>query len=150
MAVLDTNFILDAGKRAQLGLDDDAVIMSILHDLTGQGDVIFKALGRGVDHNGGKAAVNAGFAELEGIAVVKMKGNGNLRVFDNGCFNELDQIGVICISARALGYLQDDGALQLPCRFGDALNDFHIVDVERADGVSPVISFLEHLFRRYK
>ena len=31
----DLDFVLDAGQRAQLGLDDDAVVMGVLDDLAG-------------------------------------------------------------------------------------------------------------------
>ena len=82
--------------------------------------------------------------------MVKVQRDGDLGVFNDGGFNQLDQIGVVGIGARTLGDLQDNGALELPCRLGDTLNDFHIVDVERADGVSPVVGFREHFFRRYQ
>ena len=147
---LDADFVLDAGKSAEFGLDDDAVIMGILHDLTGQGDIILKALGGSVDHNGGEAAVDAGFAELERVAVVKVQRDGDLGVLDDGGLYQLHQIGVVGIGARTLGDLQDNGALELTGRFGDTLNDLHIIDVERADGVSTVIGFREHFFRRYQ
>ena len=146
----DVHLVLHAGQRAELSLDDDAVIVGVLDDLARQGDVVLEALGGSVDHNGGKAAVDAGFAELEGIAVVKMQRNGDLRILDDGRLDQLDQIGMVRIGARTLRNLKDNGALQLSRSLGNALNDLHIVDVERADGVSPVIGFREHFFCRNK
>jgi hypothetical protein len=46
--------------------------------------------------------------------------------------------------ARALGDLQDQRSPQILRGFGDALDDLHIVDVERADGVSARIRLFEH------
>jgi hypothetical protein len=39
---LDIDGILNAGQCAQLGLNDDAVIVGILHDLAGQRDIVLK------------------------------------------------------------------------------------------------------------
>ena len=79
-----------------------------------------------------------------------MQGDGDLRILDNGGLDQLYQIGVIGISARSLGHLQDHGAFQFARGLGDALNDLHIIDVECADRVSAVISFPEHFFRCYQ
>ena len=124
--------------------------MRILDDLTGQGDILLKGLGGGVDHNGGKAAVDAALAELEGVAVIQMQRDRDFGIFDDRSFDELDKIGVVGIGAGALGDLENDRALQLPCRFRDSLHDLHIVNVECADGVSSVISLFEHFFCGYK
>ena len=35
-------------------------------------------------------------------------------------------------------------------RLGDALDDFHVVDVESADGVAAVVCLLEHFGRSYQ
>ena len=47
----------------------------------------------------------------------------------------------------AAGGLQDNRSVQLLAGFDNPLNDFHVVDVESADGVAAVISFLEHFGR---
>ena len=82
--------------------------------------------------------------------MVEVERDGDLGILDNGGLDQLDKIGVVGIGARALGDLQDNGALELSCRLGDSLNDLHIVDVERADGVSTVIGLREHFFCRYQ
>ena len=42
---VDGNFILNAGQSAEFSFDHDAVIMSVLNDLAGQGDILFIGLG---------------------------------------------------------------------------------------------------------
>ena len=150
LAVLHSDLILHAGQSAQLRLDHHAVIVGVLHDLAGQGDIFLKRLGGGVDHDGGKAAVDAVLAQLKGIAVVQMQRNGDLGILDNGGLHQLHQIGMVGIGAGALGNLQDDGASQLAGSLGDALDDLHIVDVEGADCIAAVISLRKHFFRSYK
>ena len=139
----DLDLVLDSGKRSQLCLDDDTVVVCILDDLTGKSDVVLKRLRGSVDHNGGKAAVDAGLTKLKAVAVVKMKRNGQT-CFDNSSLHQLHKIGVICIGTGALGHLKDERCIELCCSFGDALNDFHVVDVESSYGVTALIRFLKH------
>ena len=40
------NFVLNTSQSAQLSLNDDTVIVSVLNDLLGDGDVLFEGLGR--------------------------------------------------------------------------------------------------------
>ncbi len=74
----DLDLVLDAGQSAQLGLDHNAVIVGILHDLLGDLNVLGKGLAGGVDHDGGEAAVNATLAGLEVRAVVQMQNDGDI------------------------------------------------------------------------
>ena len=53
---------------------------------------------------------------LEVGAVVQMQGDGDVRALDDGSLDQLHQIGVVGIGARALGNLQDDGSLHLAGR----------------------------------
>ena len=146
----DLDFVLDAGQSAQLSLNDDTVVMSVLNDLAGDLDVLGEGLGGGVDHDGGEAAVDAGLAGLEVGAVIQMQSDGDLGALDDSSLHQLYQVGVVGIGAGALGDLQDNGSLLLAAGLGDALNDFHVVDVESADGVAAVVSLLEHLSCGYK
>ncbi len=138
------HFVLNAGQSTQLSLDHNAVIVSVLNDLTGDLDVLSERLGGSVDHNGGEAAVDAGLAGLEAVAVIQMQRDRDLRALDGSGLNQLHQVGVVGIGARALGHLQDNRSLLLAAGFGDGLNDFHVVHVESADSVAAVISLLEH------
>jgi len=149
------DFVLNAGERAQFAFDYNAVIVRVLDDLLGQRDVVRKGLGGTVDHNGGEAAVDAALAQFERIAVVEVhadreiKARGLFRVF-NRRFDQLHQIDVLRIRARTLGNLQDQRSALFDRRFGDALDDLHIVYVESADGVTAIVGFLKHLGRGYE
>ncbi|MPM66920.1 hypothetical protein SDC9_113834 [bioreactor metagenome] len=140
----DLDIVFHAGQAAQLGLNGDVAVVRVLHHAAGQGDVFFKAQVAAVDHDAGKAAVNAAFAGLKIGAVVEMHGNGQTAGFHGG-LNQLHQVGVVGVLARARGHLEDDGRF-FSCRaFHDALDDLHIVDVERADGVTALIRAFEHV-----
>ena len=91
----DLHFVLDAGQRAELRLDDDAAVMRVLNDLLGDLDVLCERLGGGVDHNGGEAAVDAGLAGLEVGAVVQMQNDGDIGAANYGSLDQLDQIVVV-------------------------------------------------------
>ena len=142
----DVHLVLDAGERTQLGLDDDAVVMGILHDLARDLDVLLEGLGGRVDHDGGETVLDAGLARLKAVAVVEVQHDRQTRL-NVGRLDELFQIGAVRVGARTLGHLQDQRRLQLSRRLRDALDDLHIVDVEGADGVAAVIGLFEH-FRR--
>ena len=141
--------IFDTGKTAEFAFDNYAVIVSIFNDLLGKFDVFFEREVGAVDHNGGEAAVDAGFAELEGIAVVEMETYGKPGILDSG-FNELYKIGVLGILSCAGGNLKDKGGIFFLCGFRDALDDLHIVDIEGADGITALIGFFEHFFCCYE
>ena len=143
VVLADVDIILDARKLAELALDHHAVCVGVIDDLFGQRNVFFIRQMAAVDHNGGKAAVDARLAGLKIRAVVKVQRNGQTRFFGSGLHHG-DQIPVGRIFARARRDLQDHGGIVLLGGTGDALDDLHIVDVERADGVTAFISFFEH------
>ena len=76
-----------------------------------------------------------------------MQRDGNFGALGNGGLNQLHQVSMVGIGAGALGNLQNHGSLLLTAGLGDALNDFHVVDVESTDGVAAVVSLLEHFGR---
>ena len=143
----DLHVILDAGQSAQLGLHNHAVVVGVLNHLLGDFNVLSKGLAGGVDHDGGKAAVDAALAGLKVRAVVQMQGDGDVGALDDGRLHQLHQIGVVGVGPGALGHLENQGSLQIPGGLGDALDDLHIVDVERADGIAAVVGFFEHFGR---
>ena len=145
----DIDLVFYAGKGAQLGLDHNAVVMGIFNNLTGQRDVFLKGFGGCVYHYGGETAVDAALAGLEAVTVVKVQSDGQAGLNHSG-LNQLDQIGVVGISAGALGHLKNKRCVQIFRSFSDALHDLHIVHVECADGVSAVIGFLKHFFCCYQ
>ena len=137
--------ILNAGQSAELSLNDNTVSVSVLYDLLGLLNVLVERTGGAVDHNGGETAVDAGLAGLEVRAVVQMQGDRNIRALLNSCLYHLYEVGVVSVSACALGYLKNDRSVLLLASLGDTLNDLHVVHVESADSVAAVISLLEHL-----
>ena len=66
---------------------------------------------------------------------------------DDGGLHQLHQIGVVGIGPGALGNLKNQRSLQILGGFGDALHDFHVVDVEGTNGIAAVISLLKHFGR---
>ena len=119
------------------------MVVGILHHLAGKLDVLLEGLGGGVDHHGGKAAVDAALADVEAVAVIQMEADGQASLNDGG-LHQLDQIGVVGIGTGALGHLEDQRGVDLLGGFGDALDDLHVIDIEGADGITAVISLLEH------
>ena len=79
-----------------------------------------------------------------------MQNDGDLGALNDSRLDELDEVGVVCIGARALGNLQNHRRMLFLARLGDALDDLHVVDVESADGVAAVVSLLEHFSSRYQ
>ena len=117
--------------------------MGVLDDLLGQGDVVLELMLGAVDHDAGETAVHAGLAQLEGIAVIQMHADRQTRL-DDGRLDQLHQVGVVGILAGACGNLQDQGSVLLFRSFGDALDDLHVVDVERADGIAVLVGVGKH------
>ena len=135
--------VLNAGKLAQLALHHNTVVMGIFHYIAGHSDVFLKAQLGAVDHHGGEAAVDAVLADLKAIAVVQMQGDRDIGIGHSGLhqFGEIDVLGIFAGAGRNLQ--NDRGLLQLG-RFGNALYDLHVVDIESADGVAALIGFTEH------
>ena len=143
--MLGRDVFLDPGKAAQLGFHPYAVVVGVFHDPLGHGDVLFKGMVRTVDHHGGEAAVHAGLADVEIRAVIQMEHNREIGFQQTG-LNELHNIMLSSILAGPGGNLEDERGLFLGSRLHDSLNDFHVVDVERADGIVAFIRFLKPFF----
>jgi len=104
---------------------------------------------RAVDHDRGEAAVDAGLADLEICAVVKVKREVNAAVLSRS-LGQSHEVSVLCILARTCGDLKDHGRLLLSSRLGDRLNDLHVVDVERTNGILALVCLFEHFLCCYK
>ena len=141
---IDGNLIFHAGESTEFSFDHDTMIMCVLNDLTGEGDILFERLGGSVDHDRGETAVDAALAQFKGVTMIQVQRDRDLGVQLYSSLYELDQVGMVGIGTGTLGYLQDDGSLKLSGGIGNTLNDFHVVDVEGADSVSAVIGFLKH------
>ena len=124
--------------------------MSVLNDLLGDLNVLLEGLGGSVDHDGGEAAVDAGLAGLEAVAVVQVQSDGDLGALQNSSLHQLHEVRVVGVSTGALGDLQDNGSVLLAAGLGDTLNDLHVVNVESANSVAAVVGLLKHLGSSYK
>ena len=142
-AVLGRDVFLNPGKAAQLGFHPDAVGVGVFHDPFGHGDVLFEGVVRTVDHHGGEAAVHAGLADVEIRAVVQMEHNRKIRFQQTG-LNKLHNIILSRIFAGSGGNLKDERGLFLGSCLHDPLNDFHVVDVEGADGITFFVGPFKH------
>ena len=141
---VNTYSILDAGECSELSLNYYAVLVSIVSNLLGLGNVFLKIVAGIVDHDRCKSAVYAFLADLEVCAVIQVQSDRDLGIQLNSCFNELLQINGIRILSCTCRCLKDDGRLELSCSLCNTLYDLHVVDIKCADSVSAVISLFEH------
>ena len=141
----DVDIVLDAGETAELTLNNNAALVSVLNDLAGQGNVLLEGVLGTVDHNGGETAVDAGLADLKVLTVVEVDTDGQVGIL-NSSLDELHEVNVLGVLAGAGGNLQDESGVELLGSLGDALDNLHVVDVESADGVAVGIGMLEHFF----
>jgi hypothetical protein len=123
--------------------------MGVLDHLLGNLDVLSKGLAGGVDHDGGKAAVDAALAGLEAVAVVQMQADGQAGLNDGG-FHQLDQIGVVGVGPGALGDLEDQRGVDFLGSLSDPLDNLHVVDIESTDGITAIVGLLEHFGSGYE
>src|SRR5699024_1716363 len=70
------NAVLDAADGTDLGLDGQALVVSVLNQFLGLGNVLVDGVVRTVEHDGGEAGVDAGLGALVG-AVIQVQSHGN-------------------------------------------------------------------------
>ena len=87
----DFDIVFDAGQLAEFAFDDDAVSVCVFNDFFREGDIVFERMFRAVDHDGSETAVDAVFAGFKVSAVVEVKGDGEIMIFQS-CFYEMFQI----------------------------------------------------------
>ena len=80
--------------------------------------------------------------------MVEVQADGQAGLDYSG-LDELHKIGVVRVGAGALGDLQDQRSAQLSSGLGDALDNLHVVHVERANGVPTVVGLAEHFLGCY-
>ena len=142
---VDADFVLNARELTKFSLDNYAVCMRVFDDFFGLLNVFCKGLVRAVEHNGGESAVDARFAGCEIRAVIEVQSNRNVADFESRA-NEMDEILMVGVLASTGGALQNDRRLHFGSGTRDALDDFHVVDVERANGEAVLVSLLKHSF----
>src|SRR5579864_1424676 len=126
--------VLRTDEHAEFALHDAIVLVRVVHHLFANLHVFLKRLVARVNHYTRKPFIDALLAKLEGITVVEMDGNGNIGKADSG-FDEFFEIEGIGVLASAFGNLEHDRSFFLLASLDDGLQEFHIVDVEGAQGV---------------
>ena len=135
--------VLYARELAELRFDDHAVVVCVLDDFFRERDILLPRFGRSVDHDGSESAVDRGLADIEIRAVIEVHDDGNIRSLHRR-LHEMFEVDGIRVLSRTRGNLKNDGRFALVRRLHDRLNHLHVVDVERADGITARIRFLEH------
>ena len=105
-------------------------VVSVVHNLLCQSDVLLKRVFGAVNHHGGKASVNTGFADLKAVAMVKVQADGKARVL-KGRLYELHQIDVLGIFSGPCRHLQDERRLLLRRRLRNPLNNLCLLYTSR-------------------
>ena len=72
--------VLDAGQHAELALDGHIMGMGVFHHLSGQLHIVLVGMVRPVDHDRRESRIDAGLAELEGVAMVQVQGELDRRL----------------------------------------------------------------------
>lgn len=75
--------------------------------------------------------------------MVEVKGDGEIMIFQS-CFYEMFQIRRFSVFAGTGRSLKDDRRVQFSSGLGNALDDFHVVDVECTDSIVAFIGFFKH------
>ena len=73
--VVARDFVLYAGQHAQLAFDGDVVLVSVVGNLLGEGDVLFVGEVAAVNHYRRETGLDAALAQLEAVAVVEVQNN---------------------------------------------------------------------------
>ena len=136
---------LGAHEVPQFRLDDGITGVRIFRNLPGDLDILVKRLVAGINHHAGKAFINAVFAQLERVAVIEVDGDGDVREADGGLDEllEIDRVGVL---AGAFGNLQHHGSFFFFACLDDGLEQFHVIDVKRPEGVFALQRLGEQVF----
>ena len=71
--MFSNNVIFNTCENAEFAFYNNAASVCVFNDLLGESDVVLEGVVRTVDHNGGETAVDAGFADFEICAVVKVE-----------------------------------------------------------------------------
>ena len=145
------NLVFDTSENAELGLNGNVVLVSVIDDFLGELDVLFEREVGAVDHDGRETAVNAALAGFEAVAVVEVENDLGIRAAEllgvlNGALSHVTENRGVSVLARALGDLHDNGRLRLDRSLNDSLHLLHGVEVESGDGITALYRLGEHFF----
>ncbi len=145
--LLGLDLVLDAGQNTELALDGDVELAGVFDDLPRQGDVLLEGVMRAVDHDRGEPRVDARLAQLEGVAVVEVQDDGDLRAHLpghlHGAHRHVAQHRLVGVVAGALAHLDDDRRVRLGAGGHDRLELLEVVEVVGRNGVAAVDGFLK-------
>ena len=82
--------------------------------------------------------------------MVKMDDDRNCGIFLKRGLDQFHDVNLAGVFARAGGNLQDDRRFFLGCCPHDALDNLHVIDVERANGIAAVVGLFEHFSSSYE
>lgn len=150
VANIRLNLVLNASEHAKLTLNGDIILVRIVNDLLGEGDILIIRERRAIDHDRREAHVYTILAELKAVAMVEVKNDlrmiaAKLLSIGNSALSEVAEEGCIGIVARTLRNLKDNGRLELRRSCNDSLKLLKIVEVESRNSPTTVDSPLEHL-----
>jgi hypothetical protein len=150
MRLCSRDLILYTGQNAKFSLYGYVKLVSVIHNLLGEGDVLLIREGRSVDHHGAEAKVYAALAGFKAVTVIQVEADLGflptqfLCIF-HGAFCHIAEKGLVGVVTCSLGDLEDNGALGLCSGLDDGLKLLHIVEIECGDGVTAGNGLLEHL-----
>jgi len=152
VAGLSLHVVLDTGKNTELTLDSDVVLMGIVDNLLGEGNVLLVGESRTVDHDVAEAAGDAVDAKLVAVTVVKVESDGDALAVGrdllgvlNGTLSHVAQKSLVRIGTSTTGNLKNHRALSLNTGSDDGLHLLHVVEVESRDSKTVLHSTGEHL-----
>jgi hypothetical protein len=149
------NLVFDTGENAKLGLYGNIILVCIIGDFLGKGDVLFVRKGRSIDHNGAEAHIDAALAKLEAVAVVEVKDDLGMLPAEflgicDSAFGHIAEKGLVGIITGAFADLEDNRRFGLCSGLDDGLELLHVIEVEGGNSVTAGNGLCEHLTSVHK
>lgn len=125
--------------------------MREIADLLGEFDVFVVRQVRTVDHDGRKAALDAALAQVEAVAMVEVKHDGNVEsefvgIFDRA-LGHMAQHCLVGVFPSPRGDLKNDRTLRLDAGLDNGLKLLHVVEIVGGNGITALYRLLEQLDR---
>ena len=102
---VDVYVVFDTSELTKLCFNHNAVVVRVFNNLFRDSDVFVPRMGRSVDHNGRKAAVDRSLANFEISAVVKVHSNGDIVGFHTKKINYVPFYDIILSVVGAGSFL---------------------------------------------
>jgi len=157
--VLGLDVVFHTGEDAELSFDGDVVAVGECDHLLRESGILLIGMVRSVDHDGGKAAFDAGNAEVVRIPVVQVQDDGDLADLHfarlaphhlHGPLAEVLQKRPVGVIPRPLGDLEDHRRLRLQAGHDDGLKLLHVVEIVGRNGIAAINGIGKHLAGVYQ